>query len=76
MADDDVADRRALEDEWIARARVVFAAIIAIGVFGTASALWTLGTRGVLLARHRVIGCRLAVAFAAMIVLGALGLDL
>ena len=53
------------------RARVVFAAIIAIGVFGTVSALWTLSTRGAVLARHRVIGCRVAVAFAAMIVLGA-----
>ena len=53
------------------RARVVFAAITAIGVLGTVSALWTLSTRGVLLAWHRVIGCRVAVAFAAMIVLGA-----
>ena len=53
------------------RARVVFAAIIAIGLLGTASALWTLSTRGAVLARHRVIGCRVAVAFAAMIVLGA-----
>jgi hypothetical protein len=53
------------------RARVVFAAITAIGVFGTVSVLWTLSTRGAVLARHRVIGCRVAVAFAAMIVLGA-----
>lgn len=53
------------------RFRVVFAAITAIGVLGTVSALWTLSTRGVVLARHRVIGCRVAVAFAAMIVLGA-----
>ena len=53
------------------RAPVVFAAIIAIGVLGTASALWTLSTRGALLARHRVIGCRVAVALSAMIVLGA-----
>jgi hypothetical protein len=52
----------------------VFAAITAIGVLGTVSALWTLSTRGVVLARHRVIGCRVAVAFAATIVLGALGL--
>ena len=51
--------------------RVVFAAILAIGVFGTVSALWTLSTRGAVLARHRVFGCRVAVAFAAMIVLGA-----
>jgi hypothetical protein len=56
------------------RARAVFAAITAIGVLGTVSALWTLSTRGVVLARHRVIGCRVAVAFAATIVLGALGL--
>ena len=53
------------------RFRVVFAAITAIGVLGTVSALWTLSTRGVVLARHRVIGCRVAVALAAMIVLGA-----
>ena len=53
------------------RARVVFAAITAIGVFGIVSALWALSTRGALLARHRVIGCRVAVAFAAMIVFGA-----
>jgi len=53
------------------RARVVFAAIIAIGVFGTVSALWALSTRGAVLAWHRVLGCRVAVAFAAMIVLGA-----
>jgi len=53
------------------RARVAFAAIIAIGVLGGVSALWTLSTRGAVLARHRVIGCRVAVAFAAMIVLGA-----
>ena len=53
------------------RARVAFAAIIAIGVFGTVSALWTLSTRGAVLAWHRVIGCRVAVAFSAMIVLGA-----
>ena len=58
------------------RARVVFAAITAIGVFGIVSALWALSTRGALLARHRVIGCRVAVTFAAMIVLGALGLGL
>lgn len=53
------------------RARIVFAVIIAIGVFGTVFALWALSTRGALLAWHRVIGCRMAVAFAAMIVLGA-----
>ena len=53
------------------RTRAVFAAIIAIGVLGTVSALWTLSTRGALLAWHRVIGCRVAVAFAALIVLGA-----
>jgi len=58
------------------RARVAFAVIIAIGAFGTVSALWTLSTRGALLARHRVIGCRVAVAFATLIVLGALGLGL
>jgi hypothetical protein len=53
------------------RARVAFAAIIAIGVLGTVSTLWTLSTRGAVLAKHRVIGCRVAVAFATMIVLGA-----
>jgi hypothetical protein len=53
------------------RFRVVFAAITAMGVLGTVSALWTLRTRGVVLARHRVIGCRVAVALAATIVLGA-----
>ena len=40
-------------------------------MLGTISALWTLSTRGAVLARHRVIGCRVAVAFAATIVLGA-----
>lgn len=53
------------------RARIVFAVIIAIGVLGTVSALWALSTRGVVLARHRVIGCRVAVALAATIVVGA-----
>jgi hypothetical protein len=53
------------------RARVVFAVIIAIGVFGTVSALWALSNRRALLAWHRVIGCRVAVALAAMNVLGA-----
>ena len=59
------------EPSLASRARVVFAAITAIGVFGIVSALWALSTRGALLARHRVIGCRVAVAFAAMIVVGA-----
>jgi hypothetical protein len=53
------------------RARIVFAVIIAIGVFGTVFALWALSNRRALLARHRVIGCRVAVAFAAMNALGA-----
>jgi hypothetical protein len=53
------------------RARIVFAVIIAIGVFGTVFALWALTNRRALLAWHRVIGCRVAVAFAAMNVLGA-----
>jgi hypothetical protein len=53
------------------RARIVFAVIIAIGLFGTVFALRALTKRRALLAWHRVIGCRVAVAFAAMVVLGA-----
>jgi hypothetical protein len=53
------------------RARIVFAVIIAIGVFGIVFALWALSHRRALLAWHRVVGCRVAVAFAAMNVLGA-----
>jgi hypothetical protein len=53
------------------RARSVFAVIIAIGVFGIVFALWALSHRRALLAWHRVVGCRVAVAFAAMNVLGA-----
>jgi len=61
----------ATEPSLPSRARLVFGVIIAIGVFGTVFALGALSSRGVLLARHRVIGCRVAVAFAATIVLGA-----
>ena len=53
------------------RARIVFAVIGAIGVSSSVFALRTLSYRRALLAWHRVIGCRMAVAVAAMIVLGA-----
>jgi hypothetical protein len=53
------------------RARIVFAAIGAIGVFSSVFAFRALSNRRALLARHRVIACRMAVALAAMIALGA-----
>ena len=53
------------------RVRVVFAAITAIGVFSSVFAFRALRSRGALLAWHRVIACRVGVASAAMIVLGA-----
>jgi hypothetical protein len=53
------------------RARLAFAVIGAIGVFTSVFALRALSYRRALLARHRVIGCRMAVAFAVAIVLGA-----
>ena len=52
-------------------ARLAFAAIIALGVSGSVLALRTLSGRHALLASHRVIGCRMAVAFSAIVVLGA-----
>ena len=52
-------------------ARIAFAAIIAFGVSGSVLALRALSGRRALLAWHRVIGCRMAVAFAAIVVLGA-----
>jgi hypothetical protein len=53
------------------RARIVFVVIIVIGGLGTVFALRALSNRRALLAWDRVIGCRVAVALAAMIVLGA-----
>jgi hypothetical protein len=53
------------------RARIVFAVIGAIGVFSSVFAFRALSNRRALLARHRVIACRMAVASAAVIVLGA-----
>ena len=53
------------------RARIVFAVIGAIGVSCSVFALRALRNRRALLAWHGVIAGRMAVAFAAMIVLGA-----
>jgi len=53
------------------RARIVFAVIGAIGVSCSVFALRALSNRRALLAWHGVIAGRMAVAFAAMIVLGA-----
>jgi hypothetical protein len=53
------------------RVRFAFAAVIVIGVFATGFALRALTSRHALLPWHRVIGCRMAVALAAMTALGA-----
>ena len=53
------------------RARIVFAVIGALGVFSSAFGFRALISRRPLLAWHRVIACRIAVALAATIVLAA-----
>ena len=53
------------------RARIVFAVIGAIGVVSSVFAFRALSNRRALLAWQRVIACRMGVALAAMIVLGA-----
>jgi hypothetical protein len=52
-------------------ARVLFSMIGVIGVTSSAFGLRALSDRGAQLAWHRVIACRMGVALAAMIVLGA-----
>jgi hypothetical protein len=51
-------------------ARVTFAAILALGVLGSAFALGTWSRRRALLARQRVVGCRVAVALSAIVAIG------
>lgn len=51
-------------------ARLSFVAILVLGLSGSVFALWTLSRR-TLLVRHRVIGCRVAVALSAVVVLAA-----
>jgi hypothetical protein len=55
-----------------ARTQVAFGAIVVIGVSWVAYAAWVLTRRRVLLAGHRVIATRMAVAFSALFVAGAL----
>jgi len=54
------------------RTRVAFAVMIAIGVAWVIFALWVLTHRRVLLARHRIVAGRMAVAFSLVFVMGAL----
>ncbi len=54
------------------RTQLAFAVMTAIGLSWAAFALWVLRSRRVLLARHRIVAGRMAVAFTALYVIGAL----
>ena len=56
------------------RTRVALAAMVAVGLSWAAFAGWVLARRRVLLAAHRVVAGRLALAFTAVYTLGALGM--
>jgi hypothetical protein len=55
-----------------ARTRIAFAVLILIGIFWFVFAGWVLTHRRILLARHRIVAGRMAVAFTAVFLLGAL----
>lgn len=57
-----------------ARTRIAFAAIVIIGSAWVVYALWVLTRRRVLLAGHRIIAGRMAVAFSAVFAAGSLAL--
>lgn len=54
------------------RTQIAFAALIGIGLGWTTFSLWVLRTRRVMLARHRQVAGRLAVAFSSVFALGCL----
>ena len=56
------------------RTQIAFAAMTAIGLGWTAFSLWVLNTRRVMLARHRMVAGRLAVAFSGVFATGCLAL--
>lgn len=53
------------------RTQIAFAAMVAIGLSWVAYASWVLTRKRVLLAGHRVIATRMAIAFSALFVLGS-----
>jgi len=53
------------------RTHVAFAAIVAVGLAWTAFAWWVLANRRVMLANQRVIAARMALAFTALFLIGA-----
>ena len=53
------------------RTRLAFAVLVTIGMLWTAYAVWVLGNRQVLFARHRIIAGWMAVSFTGIFLLGA-----
>ena len=58
------------------RTQIAFAVMIAIGLAWTAYATWVLTRRRVLLAGHRIIAARMAIAFTTLFATGSLALAL
>ena len=56
-----------------ARTRLAFAVMVVVGLAWAALAAWVLARRRVLLATHRVVAARLAVAVTALFTAGAVG---
>lgn len=54
------------------RTRIAFAAIVAIGLAWSGFAWWVLANRRVMLANQRVIASRMALAFTALFLIGAI----
>lgn len=54
------------------RTQVAFAGLVAIGLSWVAFAAWVLTRRHVLLAGHRIVAARMAVAFCALFTVGSL----